>query len=141
MPDNRARIWFSVFVLAVFCLGGGVGLFVGWHVPPPRAHGFLGLHAGPPPGGPGPWDGRGPMPAMPPPEMLRRIEDDLQLDATQRQQVEKLMDERRDRLEAIHREARDKFNREARGLHEEIRAILRPDQQLKFDRFLEHHRP
>jgi hypothetical protein len=133
MPDNRARIWFSVFVLAVFCLGGGVGLFVGWHVPPPRARGFLGIHAGPP--------SRGGPPVLPPPEVIKRVEDDLQLDAAQRQQVDKLLDERRDRLEAIHREARDKFNREARGLHEAIRAILRPDQQQKFDRFLEQHRP
>ena len=36
MPDNRARIWFSLFVLAVFCLGGAVGFFAGRRLPPPE---------------------------------------------------------------------------------------------------------
>ena len=33
MPDSRP-IWFSLFVLAVFCLGGAGGFFVGRHAPP-----------------------------------------------------------------------------------------------------------
>jgi hypothetical protein len=34
MADNRARIWFSLFVLAVFCVGGAAGFVIGRHAPP-----------------------------------------------------------------------------------------------------------
>ena len=34
VPDSRARIWFSLFVLAVFCLGGAGGFVIGRHAPP-----------------------------------------------------------------------------------------------------------
>ena len=33
MSDNRARIWFALFVLAVFCLGGAGGFFLSRLVP------------------------------------------------------------------------------------------------------------
>ena len=29
MSDNRTRIWFSLFVLAVFCVGLATGLLIG----------------------------------------------------------------------------------------------------------------
>ncbi len=104
MSDNRARIWFALFVLAVFCLGGAGA-------------------AGAPPL---------------PPDLVNRLSSELQLDAAQQEQVKKILDDRRDRLEQIHRDARDRFDKEQRELHGAIRAVLRPDQQEKFDRFLEH---
>lgn len=140
MSDNRARIWFSLFVLAVFCLGGALGFALGRHLPPPGGPGDMvfGLHMGhmgrmlhatgrPP----------GPPPILPPPEVLRQFEDQIGLDATQRAQVQKIFDERGARLEQVHRDAQQQFEREARDLHAAIRAVLRPDQQQRFDRFLE----
>lgn len=141
MSDSRARMWFSLFVLAVFCLGVAAGVALGRRLPAPEDPGeMFGLHVGhlarmlhstarPP----------GPPPVLPPPEVLREIEDELQLDATQRAQVQKIFDEHRDRLEAVHRDAQGRFEQEARSLHGDIRAILRPDQQQRFDRFLEQH--
>ncbi|HYT74962.1 MAG TPA: hypothetical protein VEL79_09470 [Vicinamibacterales bacterium] len=135
MSDNRARIWFALFVLAVFCLGGAGGFVLGRHAPP--------LH----PGAPGIFGGRGrgglfmhgPAGAPPlPPDLVNRLSSELQLDAAQQEQVKKILDDRRDRLEQIHRDARDRFDKEQRELHGAIRAVLRPDQQEKFDRFLEH---
>jgi hypothetical protein len=54
--------------------------------------------------------------------------------------LKRILDERRDRLEQVHREARDRFDKEQRDLHGAIRALLRPDQQQKFDTFLERRR-
>jgi hypothetical protein len=147
VSDNRARIWFSLFVLAVFCLGGAAGFFVARHVLPPA---FLG--GGPPPGpgldgfggpglrrgGPGhggPLFGRGGVPF--PAALVDRLASELQLDAAQQDQVKKILDDRRDRLEAVHREARERFDKEQRDLHTAIRAVLRPEQQTRFDRFLD----
>lgn len=140
MADNRSRIWFSLFVLAVFCCGGALGFALGRHLPPPDDPGeMFGLHMGHLPRMLHPA-GRPPGPPMlPPPEVLKQIEDELQLDAVQRVQVQKIFDEHRDRLEQVHRDAQQRFDQEARALHSDIRALLRPDQQQRFDRFLEQH--
>jgi len=93
------------------------------------------------PGRGGPPFGRGPggAPALRP-EIINRLTSDLQLDASQQEQVKKILDERRDRFEQVHREARDRFDKEQRDLHDAIRAVLRPDQQQKFDTFLDRRR-
>lgn len=140
MPDNRARIWFALFVLVVFCVGGAVGLLAGRHLPPrPDGPGFLGGRGGPGRGGP-PF-GRGPGGPPPlPPDLVNRLSRELQLDTAQQGQVKKILEERRDRFEQVHREARERFEKEQRELHTAIRAVLRPDQQEKFDTFLDRRR-
>jgi hypothetical protein len=151
VSDNHQRIWFSSFVLVVFCLGGIVGYRLGGHRPlapffasgPPsrpdvEGPGFGGpgpRRGGPGRGGPPPF-GRGPH-GPPPGELVNRLTSELQLDAGQQAQVRKILDDRRDRLEAVHREARERFDKEQRDLHAAIRAMLRADQQGKFDRFLD----
>lgn len=137
VSDSRARIWFSLFVLAVFCLGGAGGFFVGRHVPSPRPDrpGLFGGHGGPGRGGPPPFGRGGPPPI--PSEIVNRLASELQLDASQQDQVKKIVEDRRDRLEGIHREARERFDTEQRDLHAAIRAILRPEQQTRFDKFLD----
>lgn len=150
MPDSRARVWFALFVLVVFCAGLGTGMFIGRHMGPPEPGAMLGfLHGGGGGrgrGGPfGPGTGFGMMrgggsPAIPP-GLVGRLEEELNLDDAQRAQVQKILDERRDRLEQIHRDARDRFAKESQGLHDAIRAILRPDQQQKFDEWLRRRRP
>ena len=138
MSDNRARLWFALFVLAVFCIGGAAGIAIGRRMGPP------------PPFGPRAFDARGRgapglfegSPGRPPlgPMMLERLSSALNLDADQTVRVKKILDERRDGLEQVHRDARARFEKEQRELHEAIRAVLRPDQQQTFDRFLEHRR-
>ena len=153
MADNRQRIWFSTFVLVVFCLGGVIGFRIGSYVPRgPYTHtldvrpvdadaeGPAGFRRGGPGpgrrGGPPPF-GRGPGGPGPGPDLLNRLSSDLQLDAAQQDQVKKILDDRRGRLEQVHRDARERFDREQRELHAEIRGVLRADQQPQFDRFLE----
>jgi len=143
VPDSRARIWFSLFVLAVFCLGGAGGFILGRHMPPPRER-FFGRPG--PPGvegdlrGFGRLEGPGGRRGGPPPlpaDLVNRLSSTLQLDAAQQDQIKKILDEHRDHLEQVHRAARDQFAREQGELHAAIRAVLRPDQQEKFDKFLE----
>lgn len=150
MDDNRARIWFGLFVLVVFVFGGATGFVAGRLFPPMRF-----ARVGPPdgpggdgfrrggPGGPGrgPLFGRGPGAPALPPQLLDRLTREVQLDATQRDQIGKLLEERRDRFEDVHRQARERFDKEQRDLHAAIRALLRPDQQQKFEDFLDRRPP
>jgi hypothetical protein len=153
MSDNRARIWFSLFVLAVFCVGGAAGFVIGRHAPlfgpdwgaafdappavrPPRAPFGQGRRGGPPgmfgrgPGGPPPL----------PPDLINRLTTELQLDAGQQDAVKKILDEHRAHLDEIHREARGRFDKEQEELQNAVRGVLHPDQQEKFQQFLERRR-
>ena len=139
MSDSRARLWFALFTLAVFCLGGASGMVIGRHMGPPgRPRGFFGLGRapmrGPGPAGFASGEGRG---APLPPDLVNRLTRDLRLDANQQSALKQILDERRGRLEQVHREAREKFEQEQRELRQAIRGLLRPDQQQAFDRFAE----
>ena len=149
MHDSRARIWFALFVLAVFCFGGAAGFVVGRHPPPfpgwagdpvgPEGRGPAGGRNGGPPFGRG--FGRAGVPAGIPPPMAARLASELGLDADQRARMQTILEERRRRFEQVHREARDRFETEQRDLQAAIRAILRPDQIERFDRFMSERRP
>jgi hypothetical protein len=152
MSDNRSRIWFSLFVLAVFCVGGAIGFVVGRHAPPlpgepagafaggpegrpPRPMFGPGRRAGPPPFG----RGLGGGPPLPP-DLVARLTSELQLDSAQQDQVKKILDEHRAHLDQVHREARERFDKEQEELQNAVRGVLHPDQQEKFQRFLERRR-
>jgi hypothetical protein len=149
VPDNRARIWFGLFVLAVFVLGGASGFVAGRLFPPirvgrmgpPEGPGGDGFRRGGPGPGRGPMFGRGPGAPALPPQLLERLTREVQLDGTQREQIRKLLEERRDRFEDVHRDARERFDKEQRELRAAIRSILRPDQQQRFDDFLDRRPP
>ena len=143
MSANSAKAWFATFVLVVFCLGGLIGFRVGTHFggfprDPDRPGGPAGV--GPDGfrrGGPGPGSRRGGPPPALPPDMLNQLTRELQLDRAQQDQVTKILEERRDRLEQVHRDARARFDSEQRELHAAIRGVLRTDQQQAFEKFLE----
>lgn len=144
MADNRARIWFAAFVLVVFCAGLAGGVFIGRRMGPPRprgAFGMMGPGDGRAPFGPGPGFGRGRGGGPAQLDLLGRLSSELDLDGSQKDQIQKILDGRRDRLEAIHRDARDKFEKEASDLNAAVRAVLRPDQQQKFDEWVRRRRP
>jgi len=152
MPDNRARVWFALFVLVIFCMGGAIGFFLGRHVPPPGGPGGPfppGLDAGGPGfgegmghrGGPPPFGrGRGGLPALHP-ELVARLTSELQLDAAQQDQVKKILDEHRDHLEQLHHDARDRFEKEQAELQTAIRAVLHSDQIERFNTFIARRPP
>ena len=129
MSDSRTRVWFALFVLAVFCVGLASGVLIGRRMvpPPPRSGMFF-----PGEGGPGPGRGRGPGPGP----LIDRLDRELQLTPEQRTQVQAIFDERRGRLEAVQRDVVARAEAERRALQQEIRKVLTPEQQTRFDRWV-----
>jgi len=134
MADNRMRIWFALFVLAVFCMGAAAGVFVGRRMDrldspgrPLAGWRYPGL-ASRPSGGP------------PPQVLLERLTRELDLDESQRQQIGAVLKASRGRVEVLQRDVRAQFDSEQRALHDEIRKLLTPDQQERFDRSIERGR-
>jgi Spy/CpxP family protein refolding chaperone len=132
MSDSRARIWFALFVLAIFTVGLAAGLMIGWRLAPepPRLDG---------PGFAGPG-GRGRGGPPPPARLIDSLDRELDLTDAQRVAVEQIFETRREPLERAQREMRDRMEREQRELRAEIRKVLTPEQQPKFDRWLEQDR-
>jgi Spy/CpxP family protein refolding chaperone len=102
--------------------------------PPPRAGMFL-----PGEGGPGPGLGRGRGPGPGP--LIDRLDRELQLTPEQRTLVQTIFDERRGRLEAVQREVMARAVEERRALQDEIRKVLTPEQQTRFDRWIAEQPP
>jgi Spy/CpxP family protein refolding chaperone len=132
MSDSRTRLWFALFVLAVFVAGLASGVLLGRRmgVPVPGA-------GGPRPGvGPGPAMGRG-VPGGPPPgRLIERLQRDLDLTPEQRSRIETIFEARRPRLEAVQRDVQARADQEQRELQAEIRGVLTPGQQQRFDEWL-----
>jgi Spy/CpxP family protein refolding chaperone len=123
MADNRTKIWFSLFVLGVFCVGMAAGVIVDRRVGPHR------------PGPPQVGRGRGGPP--PPGRLIERLDRELDLTDDQVARVQKVFDDRRGRLEQTMQEMRQRAEQEQRELQAEIRKVLTPEQQQRFDKWLE----
>jgi Spy/CpxP family protein refolding chaperone len=139
MSDNRVRIWFSLFVLAVFCVGLAGGVAIGRAIgrgadvdrPFDRGGPRGPMDFGP--GGPGmggPGRAGGPLSRM----LVDRLVRDLDLTADQRTKVEEVLTSRRAGMETLQRDVRGRFEAEQRSLRDEIRKVLTPEQQAKFDK-------
>ena len=116
-PVRRRGLLLLVLVLALGLLMGASGMVLvhhlGWGPPEPGR-----ISRRPPPRVEGP-----------PPELaLRHLTRALELDEEQRRDVARILETRRDEIDALMREA-----------HEEIREILRPDQQEALDALHERH--
>jgi hypothetical protein len=129
MSDSRTKIWFALFVLAIFGFGLATGLVIGRRL-------------GPPPREAGPALARGPMmPGMPPggsprERLAERLDRVLDLSDEQRAQVESILKTRGARLADVQREVAARAEQEQREMQDEIRAILDERQQDRFERWL-----
>ena len=124
MSDNRSRVWFALFVLAVFCVGLATGVLLGRRM------------IGPPDGAPGGRRG-GPPPGI----LLERLSRDLSLSEDQRARISVVLKASRERLDQFQQETHDRLEAEQRSLREQIRRELTPDQQPKFDRWIADNPP
>ena len=120
MNERKARMWFAVFALAVFCTGAGAGFVAGRLLPGPP---FGGLRGGPP----------GPPP---PAELAERLGRDLDLSAGQLAQLARILESRRAGLEQLQRDVRARFDAEQQALRVEIAGILTAEQHKRFDDWL-----
>ena len=129
MSDSRIRVWFSLFVLVVFCAGLGGGALIARRLLPLERP-FDRLMHGPRTFGPGDPEGRrGPMRGL----LVERLTRDLDLTAEQRAKVDLALASSRGRLDTLQRDVRDRFDAERRAVRDEIRRVLTPEQQQKFD--------
>ena len=124
MFDNRPRIWFSLFVLAVFCVGLASGVLAGRRMVGPPGRPFGNFEG--PPGGPGPRRG-GPPPAI----LLDRLDRELSLTDEQRAHVGSVLKTSRERLDQFQQDTHNRLENE--HLREEIRLQLTTEQQGRFD--------
>jgi hypothetical protein len=132
MSANRARVWFALFVLVVFGVGLASGVLLGRRMvrsPVPFRE------FGGPPGLAGARRGG------PPPVLLDRLDRELSLTADQKAQVDVVLRASRQRLDQFQQDTRDRFEREQQSLRQDIRKLLTPEQQQKFDRWIEQNPP
>lgn len=136
MSDNHTRLWFALFVLAVFCVGLAAGAIVGRRIGPPPSQ-----VEGPPFAGPGGRRG-GPGPGGPgsPGRLIDRLDRALQLTEEQKAGIQRVFEARREPLERAQREMRERMDQEQRALQAEIRKVLTEEQLPKFDKWLEADR-
>lgn len=69
-------------------------------------------------------------------EFLRRVERDLNLTADQREQVDKVLAASQERSRKIMEPVTPKIREELQQTREQFRAILNPDQKIRFDELL-----
>ena len=66
--------------------------------------------------------------------MLRKFTHDLDLDAQQQDGVKTLLEKQREKIMALHREKSEQFHKVRAELRSELRRLLTPEQQMKFDK-------
>lgn len=66
--------------------------------------------------------------------LVERLASELDLTADQRTKIEEVLTARRTSMEALRRDVRERFDAEQRSLRDDIRKVLTPEQQEKFDR-------
>jgi Spy/CpxP family protein refolding chaperone len=131
MPESRTRVWFAMFVLAVFCVGLAGGVLIGRRLPSERP--IDRLLRGPRDFGPPlPGEGRrgGPIRGL----LVERLSRELDLTSEQRAKIDAALASARTRLDALQKDVRERFDGERRAVRDEIRAVLTPSQQQTFDR-------
>ena len=65
--------------------------------------------------------------------LVERLGRDLDLTAEQRAKIDTILADGRARLETLQHDARQRFDEAGRGLRAQIREVLTPEQQRKFD--------
>ena len=67
-------------------------------------------------------------------QMLEKFDRELGLDAGQRGKVEKILQDRRQKMKALKEESRPRYEQIRSSAQMEIRVLLTPEQRPKFDR-------
>jgi len=121
MTSRRAALWFAMFAVVVFGAGMASGILLDRFAGPSRLpFGWAGVRGGPNPE-----------------RLAGRLTRELSLTPEQAQRVREIFERRRGQVRDMHRElraqARQRFEQEQAALRTELRAVLTPVQQAKFD--------
>ena len=128
--SNGARkLWFAGFVVLVFGIGVGAGMAVDRYV-------LYGVSTD----GPGSRDGGRFRTPPPPTEVADRMTRELGLSAEQRVEIEAVFARGAERLEAFRQQSREQFDSLRAQLHEEIEAVLTPEQRQAFQESRQNRR-
>lgn len=133
MTEKRALIWFGAFVLVVAVAGVAGGVLVERFLlhGPGRTGAFVGDGRFPggrgmvPPGGAGLTRGGG--------GLVEQLNSELKLKDEQRKKVTEVIEKHRGALDRIRTELQGRMQSEQQSLQAEIRGLLDPEQQKKFD--------
>ena len=68
--------------------------------------------------------------------VIRRLSWELRLDAHQREQLSTIVHEAQHEMKAVHDQVQPQIRTVLEGARDKARAILRPDQQTKFDKLV-----
>ena len=75
-------------------------------------------------------------------EFLRRVQRELDLTPEQRERIDKILKESQERTRKLMEPIAPEFHAESKRTKEEFRAVLTPEQQVRFDELLKlQHRP
>jgi hypothetical protein len=139
MDGNRSVGWFGAFVAVVALAGVAGGVLLDRYLLAPHRPGdgrrpgtgaAMGLGRGGMQAlGPG-GGGRG---MMRPGWLNERLAADLELTSRQREQLAEILSRRRAKLDQVRSEMQGRMQAEQKELRDEIRAILDPKQQKRFD--------
>jgi len=136
MESNRTVLWFGVFTATVLLVGAALGVLADRHLFRPRPWGG-GAAMGMGPGRGGMMGGRGGNfgPGRGP-EVADRLMRELTLTPAQADSLHTILERRRQQIEKVRGDMRQRMEAEQKGLRDEIRAMLRPDQQKRFDELM-----
>lgn len=70
-------------------------------------------------------------------KMLEKLSKELDLNANQRAQVEKILESNLPKFKELKESVRPKFDAIRESIQKEIRALLNPEQQIKFNKLVE----
>jgi hypothetical protein len=141
MDDKRTLVWFSAFVIVVMLIGIASGIIAARFFIRPTLDragrggaAGLGMQQYPPPRGMGPGPaglapGRGAMR----PGLEDRLAQQLELTATQKEQVGAILGRHRARLDEVRAEMQKRMEKEQSDLRAEIRGTLTDSQKKRFD--------
>ena len=133
MTSNMTRVWLALLAIVIF-IGGMTagGLRDRWNTRPRGSR--MGFRA-PGPGG-GPRDGfRGSVVGKQRGRPLVRLANALELTGEQREQLEALFDEERDRMRSGAEDARARAQSAQQERRDRLVEILTPEQREQFDKF------
>lgn len=120
--NNRERVWFGIFVILVFTAGISTGLLLHEYFES-RSPVFAGRR-----------------PPIRPLQLTALLKERLKLSDEQQRAIDAVLDKRRESMNGVHVEMRERVKADVAALNAEINSILTPEQRAEFEKVMEEFR-